>query len=154
MGPGGPTMKPVKLKASKKMRSLRAALGALATGVDYDGMKEDNMGCGADLIKIVDLSRKSDMEIILHIASAQSAIGMFKPDQSVAKLIGEITVERFKKECESKSIDFESCGWTALIIAFVEKNFQKEKDTWELFIQKASDWLSNKSLEADARKVL
>ena len=93
MGPGGPTMKPVKLKASKKIRSLRAALGALATGVDYDGMKEDNMGCVADLIKIVDLSRKSDMEIILHIASAQSAIGMFKPNRSVAKLIGEKIVE-------------------------------------------------------------
>ena len=106
-----------------------------------------------DSIKIVDLSRKSDMEKILHIASSQSAVGMFKMDKAIEKLIGENKVEKFKSICEGKGIASEN-WWTALIIAFVEKNFLKEKDTWELFIQKALDWLNNKTLVADAKQIL
>ena len=30
---------------------------------------------------------------------------------------------------------------TAIIIAFVEKNFPDEKDTWEMIVEKARDWL-------------
>ena len=97
----------------------------------------------------VDLSQKSDMEKILHIASSQSAVGMFKMDKAIEKLIGENKVEKFKRASEGKSISVEK-WWTALVIAFVQKNFAKEKDTWELFIQKASDWLNNDALITEA----
>ena len=104
-----------------------------------------------DSIKIVDLSRKSDMEKILHIASSQSAAGKFKMDKEIEKLIGENKVEKFKRASEGKSIAVEK-WWTAIVIAFVQNNFVKEKDTWELFIQKASDWLNNATLIAEAKQ--
>ena len=110
-------------------------------------------GSMTDSVKIVDLSRKSDMEKVVHIASSQSAAGMFKMDNAIKKLIGEDKTEKFKRASEGKGIASEN-WWTALIIAFVEKNFLKEKDTWELFIQKASDWLNNKTLVAEAKQIL
>ena len=106
-----------------------------------------------DSIKIVDLTSKSDMEKVVHIASSQSAAGMFKMDIAIKKLIGEDKTEQFKRASEGKGIASEN-WWTALIIAFVEKNFSKEKDTWELFIQKASDWLNNKTLVEEAKQIL
>ena len=106
-----------------------------------------------DSIQIVDLSRKSDMEKVIHIASSQSAAGMFKMDNAIKKLIGEDKIEKFKKASVGKGIASEK-WWTALIIAFVKKNFLKEKDTWDLFIEKASDWLNNKTLVAEANQIL
>ena len=93
------------------------------------------------------------MEKVVYIASSQSAAGMFKMDIEIKKLIGEDKTEQFKRASEAKGIASEN-WWTALIIAFVEKNFLKEKDTWELFIQKASDWLNNKTLVAEAKQIL
>lgn len=93
------------------------------------------------------------MEKVVHIASSQSASGMFKMDNAIKKLIGEDKIEKFKKASEEKGIALEN-WWTALIIAFVKKNFLKEKDTWELFIQKASDWLNNTTLIAEAKQFI
>ena len=44
--------------------------------------------------------------------------------------------------------------WTALVIAFIEKKFFKEKDTWELFVQKGSDWLNDPKLIVEAKHFL
>ena len=111
------------------------------------------MNSMTDSIKIVDLSRKSDMEKVVYIASSQTAAGMFKVDNAIKKLIGEDKIEKFKRASEGKGIASEN-WWTALIIAFVKKNFLKEKDTWDLFIEKASDWLNNKTLVAEANQIL
>ena len=110
-------------------------------------------GSMPDSIKIVDLTSKSDMEKVVHIASSQSAAGMFKMDNAIKKLIGDDKTEKFKRTSEGKGIASEK-WWTALVIAFVEKNFLKEKDTWELFIQKALDWLNNNTLVAEAKQIL
>ena len=48
----------------------------------------------------------------------------------------------FQEQCKKKNI--ETRVWlTALIIAFIQKNFPDEKDSWELIVEKAQDWLGN-----------
>merc|ERR1719342_393745 len=90
----------------------------------------------------------NDMEKILMFASLQTAAGAFKQNKTSISLIGDNLVEKFKKQCEAQGISMEK-WWTALVIAFIEKKFTKEKDTWELFIQKGSDWLNNSGLVAE-----
>jgi len=41
-----------------------------------------------------------------------------------------------------------------LIVAFVELTFKDNKDTWELFVMKASDWLNNYQLIAEAKLII
>jgi len=95
----------------------------------------------------------NDMEKILMFASLQTAAGAFKQNKTCISVIGDNLVEKFKKQCEAKGISMEK-WWTALVIAFIEKKFTKEKDTWELFIQKGSDWLNNSGLVAEAKKAI
>ena len=96
---------------------------------------------------------KNNMEKVLHFASLQNAAGAFKQSNAAVELIGEDKVEIFKKQCETRNISLEN-WWTALIIAFIEINFPDEKDTWELFIQKASDWLNNSNIIKNAKTIL
>ena len=96
---------------------------------------------------------KNNMEKVLHFASLQNAAGAFKQSNAAVELIGEDKVEIFKKQCETSNISLEN-WWTALIIAFIEINFPDEKDTWELFIQKASDWLNNSNIIKNAKTIL
>ena len=43
---------------------------------------------------------------------------------------------------------------TALIIAYLEKNFPNEKDTWELIVEKAKDWLGKNDIIRRATDLL
>ena len=93
------------------------------------------------------------MEKILYLANSQNAAGAFKDSKETAKMIGEGKVETFRVEARARGIP--DTEWvTALVIAFVEVNFQEERDTWELFVQKASDWLNKPELVAEAKHFL
>jgi len=98
-------------------------------------------------------SPSNDMEKILMFASLQTAAGAFKQNKSSISVIGDNVVEKFKKQCEAQGILMEK-WWTALVIAFIEMKFTKEKDTWELFIQKGFDWLNNSKLVAEAKQAI
>ena len=93
------------------------------------------------------------MEKILYIANSQNAAGAFKDSKETAKMIGEGKVETFRVEARARGIP--DAEWvTALVITFVETSFQEERDTWELFVQKASDWLNKPELVAEAKHFL
>ena len=81
----------------------------------------------------------SNKEKLLALTSLQTAAGYFKEDKTIESIIGE-KFEVFKKQCDEKNV--ETKVWqTALIIAFIEQNFTDEKDTWEMIVEKARDWL-------------
>jgi len=82
---------------------------------------------------------KSNIDKIVALTSLQTAAGWFKSDDIVEKIIGDNFVV-FRKQSEGKKIDAKV--WlTALIISYIEKSFPEEKDTWELIVEKARDWL-------------
>jgi len=82
---------------------------------------------------------KNNMDKIVALTSLQTAAGFFKADIIAEKIIGN-KFEVFRKLCEEKKIDIKI--WlTALIISYIEKSFPEEKDTWELIVEKARDWL-------------
>jgi hypothetical protein len=87
---------------------------------------------------------KSKIQNLLMLTSLQIAVGYCKEDQLVGKMIGS-NFEMFRKECEDKGIA--TRVWlTALIIAFIEQNFSDEKDSWELILEKAREWLGGDEL--------
>ena len=93
------------------------------------------------------------MEKILYLANSQNAAGAFKDSKETVKMIGEAKVETFRVEARARGIP--DAEWvTALVIAFVEISFQEERDTWELFVQKAIDWLNKPELVAEAKHFL
>merc|ERR1711892_9527 len=82
---------------------------------------------------------KSNIDKIVALTSLQTAAGFFKSDNIIEKIIGN-KFEAFKKQSEGKKIDAKV--WvTALIISYIEQSFPEEKDTWELIVEKARDWL-------------
>jgi len=82
---------------------------------------------------------KSNIDKIVALTSLQTAAGWFKSDDIIEKIIGD-NFEVFRKQSEGKKIDAKV--WlTALIISYIEKSFPEEKDTWELIVEKARDWL-------------
>ena len=93
------------------------------------------------------------MEKILHIANLQTAAGAFRIDKILEEMIGLTRVETFRNQSASKKIPLQE-WWTALIVAFVELTFKDNKDTWELFVMKASDWLNNNQLIAEAKLII
>ena len=95
----------------------------------------------------------SNMEKILHLSSTQTAAGEFSQDEVTIEMIGPDTVSVFLEECKTKSISAEE-GFTALVVAFIKENFEKEKDTWELFVKKSSDWVNNPNLLSEATDYL
>ena len=93
------------------------------------------------------------MEKISLIASSQTAAGAFKPVKALVIMMGAVKVEKFQAVCEKKKIAKEK--WmTAYVIAYIQANFSKEKDTWELFVEKASDWLYDPELVNEAEQYL
>ena len=93
------------------------------------------------------------MEKISLLASHQTAAGAFKPVKALVLMMGAKKVERFQAVCEKKKIAKEK--WmTAFVIAYIMANFTKEKDTWELFVEKANDWLSDPELVKEAKQYL
>merc|ERR1711892_1585736 len=82
---------------------------------------------------------KSNIDKIVALTSLQTAAGFFKSDDIIEKIIGN-KFEAFKKQSEGKKIDAKV--WvTALIISYIEQSFPEEKDTWELIVEKAREWL-------------
>ena len=76
---------------------------------------------------------QSNIDKIVALTSLQTAAGYFKEDNIVESIIGK-KFAVFKNECGEKNI--ETNVWlTALIIAYLEKNFSDEKDTWELIVE-------------------
>ena len=95
----------------------------------------------------------SNMEKIIHLSSAQTAAGVFSQDEVTIEMIGQDTVTGFLGQCKTKSISAE-VAFTALVVAFITENFEKEKDTWELFVKKSSDWVNNPNLLSEATDYL
>eukprot|EP00092_Neocalanus_flemingeri_P030787 GFUD01033440.1.p1 GENE.GFUD01033440.1~~GFUD01033440.1.p1 ORF type:complete len:808 (-),score=279.18 GFUD01033440.1:316-2739(-) len=112
---------------------------------DYceDGLEESEDGLEEreDVIEESEEELKSNMEKVLALTSLQAAAGYFKQEEIIRTIIGN-KFEVFKAECVTKNIDTKV--WlTALVIAFIEQNFPDEKDTWDLIVEKARDWLGN-----------
>ena len=92
------------------------------------------------------------MDKVVVLTSLQTAAGYFKEDVIIKTIIGD-KFSVFEKECKNKNI--ETTVWlTALIIAFIQKNFPEEKDSWELIVEKAEKWLSNTDLIISASQCL
>ena len=90
------------------------------------------------------VGRTEKQRILLMLTSLQSAVGYFKENESIEKLIGH-KFGIFRKECLDKGI--ETRVWlTALIIAFIEREFPDEKDSLELIVGKAREWLGRDEL--------
>ena len=120
-----------------------------------DTSSDDDMECdsswgGRSFAKKVP---STDMEKILHIANLQTAAGAFRIDKILEEMIGLTRVETFRNQSASKKIPLQE-WWTALIVAFVELTFKDNKDTWELFVMKASDWLNNNQLVEEAKLII
>eukprot|EP00090_Calanus_glacialis_P006199 TRINITY_DN14861_c0_g1_i2.p1 TRINITY_DN14861_c0_g1~~TRINITY_DN14861_c0_g1_i2.p1 ORF type:complete len:655 (-),score=152.05 TRINITY_DN14861_c0_g1_i2:36-1769(-) len=94
--------------------------------------------------KIENTDPKSKIQNLLMLTSLQTAIGYFKEDELVEKLIGQ-KFDIFRTECMDKNI--ETRVWlTAIIIAFIEEEFSDEKDSWEMIVEKAREWLNRDDL--------
>ena len=92
------------------------------------------------------------MDKVVVLTSLQTAAGYFKEDVIIQTIIGD-KFSVFEKECKNKNI--ETTVWlTTLIIAFIQKNFPEEKDSWELIVEKAQNWLSNTDLIISASQCL
>ena len=84
---------------------------------------------------------KTAMEKILALTSLQTAAGNFVFGEDIEAIMGK-GYTNFKQK--STELKFETNKWlTALIVAFLEENFQKEKDVWELIVDKARSFLQN-----------
>jgi len=84
---------------------------------------------------------KTNMDKIVALTSLQTASGYFKEDNIIESIIGD-KFAVFQEQCKRRNV--ETRVWiTALIIAFIQKNFPDEKDSWELIVEKAQDWLGN-----------
>ena len=89
--------------------------------------------------RVVRTEKQKETQSLLMLTSLQTAIGFFKENDLVEKLIGP-KFGIFRKECLDKGI--ETRVWlTALIIAFIEREFSDDKDSWELIVEKAREWL-------------
>ena len=98
-------------------------------------------------------SGSRNRQIIQSIASIQRASGIFRTSQELEEKIGEDKIQELKNHCEGKMI-IRCHWWTALVIAYVEKYFAKEKDIWELFIKKARNRLDNEDLILKATDII
>ena len=91
-----------------------------------------------------DKEPKSKIQNLLMLTSLQTAIGYFKEDELVENLIGQ-KFDIFRTECMDKGI--ETRVWlTAIIIAFIEEEFSDERDSWEMIVEKAREWLNRNEL--------
>ena len=95
----------------------------------------------------------SNMEKILHLSSTQTAEGVFSEDKITIQMIGQDTVSGFLEQCKIKSISAKA-GFTALVVAFIEENFEIEKNTWEPFVKKSYVWVNNPDLISEAKDYL
>jgi len=95
---------------------------------------------------------KTNMDKIVALTSLQTAAGYFKEDNIIKTIIGD-KFAVFQEQCKGGNI--ESRVWiTALIIAFIQKNFPDERDSWELIVEKAEDWLGNTDVIVSAAQCL
>merc|ERR1719219_2535693 len=98
-------------------------------------------------------SLKTDMDRLLALTSLQTAAGAFRYCKSVVDLVLGADVEKFRAMCEGRNIGQDR--WlTAFIIAFIERRFAAEKDTWELIVEKSREWLSQDPLVEEAKKMI
>eukprot|EP00092_Neocalanus_flemingeri_P009192 GFUD01009893.1.p1 GENE.GFUD01009893.1~~GFUD01009893.1.p1 ORF type:complete len:803 (+),score=226.34 GFUD01009893.1:227-2635(+) len=98
------------------------------------------------------IKQKTSMEKILALTSFQTAAGYFTEDKIVENIIGE-KFSVFKNQSIKKKIGNQV--WvTALIIAYIELNMPADKDTWDMIVQKARDWLENSDVVVAATECL
>jgi len=114
-----------------------------ATGAAPANMNE-RLSCKKSITKereyVKDMP-KTNMDKIVALTSLQTASGYFKEDNIIESIIGD-KFAVFQEQCKRRNV--ETRVWiTALIIAFIQKNFPDEKDSWELIVEKAQDWLGN-----------
>ena len=95
----------------------------------------------------------SNMEKIIHLLSTQTAEGVFSEDRITIEMIGQDTVSGFLEQCKTKSISTEA-GFTALVVAFIEENFEIEKNTWEPYVKRSYVWVNNPDLISEAKDYL
>ena len=95
------------------------------------------------------VGRTEEHRNLLMLTSLQSAVGYFKENESIEKLIGH-KFGIFRKECLDTGI--ETRVWlTALIIAFIEREFPDDKDSWEMIVEKARKWLGGDEMVVAAQ---
>ena len=93
---------------------------------------------------------QTNIDKIIALNSLQTTAGYFKEDNIVESIKKFAVV---KNECFEKNIAT-NVWLTALIIAYLEKNFSDEKDTWELIVGKARDWLGKTDVIHQATEIL
>ena len=94
----------------------------------------------------------TNLDRLEALISSQTSVGFFKENTIIKNIIGD-KFDEFQQQCQNKNM--ESKVWlTALIIAFIEKSFPKEKDVWELIIEKARSWIGDTDIILKAHKLL
>ncbi|CAG2188436.1 unnamed protein product [Mytilus edulis] len=83
---------------------------------------------------------KSSGDKMMIIVSLQNFDGSWSPSSEL-----ELTVNITQKELEAK---YKGNIWcTAIVVAFLEKNFSKRKSEWEMICNKAIKWLTSQDRE-------
>ncbi|VDI19147.1 Hypothetical predicted protein [Mytilus galloprovincialis] len=83
---------------------------------------------------------KSSGDKMMIIVSLQNFDGSWSPSSEL-----ELTVNITQKELEAK---YKGNIWcTAIVVAFLEKNFSKRKSEWEMIYNKAIKWLTSQDRE-------
>ena len=96
----------------------------------------------------------SNMEKILHLLYTQTAEGVFSEDKITIQMIGQDTVSGFLEQCSKTKFISAEAGFTALVVAFIEENFEIEKNTWEPYVKRSYVWVNNPDLIHEAKDYL
>ena len=89
-------------------------------------------------------------EKMMALISLQTAEGYFKKDKMMEDILGK-PLDELKIGSSDEKID-ENVWLTAIVIAFFEENFIKEKYLWEMAIDKAKLLVKNNKIMEEARK--
>eukprot|EP01102_Stenamoeba_stenopodia_P008143 TRINITY_DN2315_c0_g2_i1.p1 TRINITY_DN2315_c0_g2~~TRINITY_DN2315_c0_g2_i1.p1 ORF type:complete len:1006 (-),score=311.18 TRINITY_DN2315_c0_g2_i1:20-2857(-) len=94
--------------------------------------------------------RQDNINILQQLVKHQSSNGSFQPSSAIADLINvdltTLTQPPTDLLTATADISITSLVWTtAVVIAFIEKNLQSQKDEWELLVSKAKKWLMQHS---------
>ena len=95
----------------------------------------------------------TNMDKLLALTSLQTAAGAFRYSKSLLDLVIGPQLEKFRELSDGRNIA-EDRWLTAFIIAFIERRFAAEKDTWELIVEKSREWLSDDPLVEEAKKMI
>ena len=142
---------------SLQSNSLDMGIACASREMSSSSEEEEDADMGFGLFdisrRIKSPSLKTDMDKLLALTSLQTAAGAFRYEKSVLDLVIGAEAKEFRALCEGRNIAQDR--WlTAFIIAFIERRFAAEKDTWELIVEKSREWLSDDPLVEEAKKII